>query len=106
MARRLKIEISVPETHVENVLDALHDAGGGRVGEYVRCASVWKSMGTWQPLPGAQPYHGEVGEVAYGAECRIESVCDEQDVAAIREAIRDVHPYEEAVIHFLPLYEP
>ncbi|WP_328923631.1 hypothetical protein OG429_02665 [Streptomyces sp. NBC_00190] len=103
---RLKVEISVPESHVEAVIDALHAAGAGRVGEYARCSSVWRVTGTWQPLPGAQPYDGEVGVVQSGEECRIESVCDEEQARAVQQAVRVAHPYEEAVIHFLPLYEP
>ncbi|MEU9304509.1 hypothetical protein [Streptomyces sp. NPDC048269] len=103
---RLKVEISVPESHVEVVNDALHAAGAGRVGEYARFSSVWRVTGTWQPLPGSRPYDGEVGVVQSGKEYRIESVCDEEQARAVQQAVRDAHPYEEAVIHFLPLYEP
>ncbi|MFF0739392.1 hypothetical protein ACFYVL_03230 [Streptomyces sp. NPDC004111] len=62
--------------------------------------------GSWQPLDGSQPYDGEVGVVQRAEECRIESVCDAEQAEAVRKAVRDAHPYEEAVIHFLPLYEP
>ena len=103
---RLKIEISVPESHADVVIEALHAAGAGRVGEYARCSSVWRVTGNWQPLPGSQPYDGEVGVVQHGQECRIESVCDAEQARAVQQAVRDAHPYEEAVIHFLPLYEP
>ncbi|MFF0435495.1 hypothetical protein ACFYU9_25145 [Streptomyces sp. NPDC004327] len=103
---RLKIEIAVPESHADVVIDALHAAGAGRVGEYARCSSVWKVTGRWQPLEGARPYDGEVGVVQRAEECRIESVCEAEQARAVQEAVRAVHPYEEAVIHFLPLYEP
>ncbi|MEV4429117.1 hypothetical protein ACN9M0_20135 [Streptomyces sp. R-07] len=103
---RLKVEISVPRTHLEAVLDALHGAGAGQVGEYARCSSTWRVTGTWQPLPGSQPYDGEVGVTRQAEECRIESVCDEEQARTVLKAVRDAHPYEEAVINFLPLYEP
>ncbi|MFI6943647.1 hypothetical protein ACIBI4_30650 [Streptomyces sp. NPDC050418] len=103
---KLKIEISVPESHADAVIEALHASGAGRVGEYARCSSVWKVTGRWQPLPGARPYDGEVGAVQQAEECRIESVCDEDQARLVRDAVRKAHPYEEAVIHFLPLYEP
>ncbi|MFB7447456.1 MULTISPECIES: hypothetical protein [unclassified Streptomyces] len=103
---RLKIEISVPESHLEAVVEALHAAGAGHVGEYARCHSVWKVTGSWQPLPGSRPYLGDVGAVQHSEECRIESVCDAEQAASVRRAVRDAHPYEEPVIHFLPLYEP
>ncbi|MFI7322586.1 hypothetical protein [Streptomyces venezuelae] len=103
---RLKIEIAVPESHVEQVVDALHAAGAGRVGDYARCVSWWPVNGTWLPLPGADPYDGEVGVVQRGAECRVESVCGEEQARAVLDAVRAAHPYEEPVINFLPLYEP
>lgn len=103
---RLKIEVSVPESHAEAVIDALHAAGAGRVGTYARCSSVWRVTGSWQPLPGSSPYDGEVGVVQHGEECRIESVCDTAQARAVQQAVRAAHPYEEPVIHFLPLYEP
>ncbi|MFG2116023.1 hypothetical protein ACGFRB_25885 [Streptomyces sp. NPDC048718] len=103
---RLKIEISVPASHVEAVADALDTAGAGRVGAYARCSSGWRVTGSWQPLPGALPYDGQVGVVQYAEERRIESVCDTEQARAVLEAVRAAHPYEEPVIHFLPLYEP
>ncbi|MFJ9845069.1 hypothetical protein ACIRYZ_32415 [Kitasatospora sp. NPDC101155] len=103
---RLKIEISVPESHVEQVVDALHAAGAGRAGEYARCTSVWRITGSWLPLPAAQPYQGTPGEVQRAEECRVESFCEREQAAAVLKAVRAVHPYEEAVVHFLPLYDP
>ncbi|MFD7541710.1 hypothetical protein [Streptomyces sp. NPDC059819] len=103
---RLKVEISVPLDCADKVIEALHQAGAGRIGRYDRCASMWQATGTWQPLPGARPYDGEVGIVQYAQECRIESVCDESGAQAVQQAVLAVHPYEEAVVHFLPLYEP
>ncbi|MFV5992484.1 hypothetical protein ACNPQM_08525 [Streptomyces sp. NPDC056231] len=102
---RLKIEISVPESHAETVIEALRTAGAGRVGEYAQCSSIWKVTGSWQALPGSQPYDGAVGVVQHSEECRIESVCDAEQARSVRQAVRDAHPYEEPVIHFLPLYE-
>ncbi|MGW2088329.1 hypothetical protein [Streptomyces sp. NPDC001880] len=103
---RLKSETSVPESHAEAVIEALHAAGAGQVGDYARCSSVWRVTGSWQALPGSQPFDGEVGVVQHSEECRIESVCDVEQARAVREAVREAHPYEEAVIHFLPLHEP
>ncbi|WP_370972445.1 hypothetical protein [Amycolatopsis sp. cg9] len=103
---RLKIEVTVPESHVAAVIDALHEAGAGRVGQYARCSSGWQVTGTWLPLPGSQPYDGQVGVVQHAEECRIESVCDVDQARAVQQAVRAAHPYEEPVIRFLPLHEP
>lgn len=103
---RLKVEISVPESHVDAVIEALHQAGAGRIGAYDRCTTFWRVSGTWRPLPGSTPYDGEVGEVQRGEEFRVEALCDTTDAVTVRDAVRAVHPYEEAVIVFLPVYEP
>ncbi|PWJ49586.1 hypothetical protein SAMN06264364_12553 [Quadrisphaera granulorum] len=103
---RVKVEVSVPDSHVEVVLAALHEAGAGRVGGYDHCSSSWRVSGTWRPLAGAAPYLGRVGHVEHGEECRVESVCDIDDVASVHEAVRRVHPYEEPLVLFLPVYDP
>ncbi|WP_161492110.1 hypothetical protein [Streptomyces thermolilacinus] len=46
-----------------------------------------------------------MGAVQHSEECRIESVCDEEQAAAVQQAVRAAHPHEEPVIHFLPLFE-
>ncbi|MEU4119421.1 hypothetical protein AB0F71_33610 [Kitasatospora sp. NPDC028055] len=103
---RVKIEISVPESHVEQVVDALHAAGAGRLGEYARCTSVWRITGSWLPSPAARPYLGTAGEVERAEECRVESSCEREQAAAVLAAVRAAHPYEEPVVNFLPLYDP
>jgi hypothetical protein len=103
---RLKVEILVPDDHVEAVLAALHASGAGRIGAYDHCISLWRVNGRWRPLPGASPYHGAVGEVTHGSETKVESVCDAGQAGDVLKAVRAVHPYEEPVIYLVPLYEP
>jgi hypothetical protein len=104
--QRLKIEILVPDSHVEVVLEALHEAGVGRTGAYDHCVSLWRVDGRWRPLPGASPYHGQVGEVTRGSETKVEAMCPAGLASHALRAVRAVHPYEEPVIYLLPLYEP
>ena len=103
---RLKIEILVPDDHVEAVLAALHASGAGRIGAYDHCVSLSRVEGRWRPLPGATPYHGEIGEITHGSETKVESVCDDGQADVVVNAVRAAHPYEEPVIRLLPLYEP
>jgi len=102
---RLKVEVLVPHDHIEAVLAALHANGAGAIGAYDHCVSLWQVDGRWRPLPGASPYHGEIGEVMHGSETKIESVCHLSQARQIVDAIRAAHPYEEPVIHLLPLYD-
>ncbi|GIF77050.1 cytochrome c biogenesis protein [Asanoa siamensis] len=102
---RLKVEVLVPDTHVEAVLAALHAAGAGAIGSYDHCVSSWRVDGRWRPLPGSSPYLGQIGAVMHGSETKIESICDVDQVRGVVDAVRAVHPYEEPVIHLLPLYD-
>lgn len=67
---RCKLVTFVPATHVDAVLDALAAAGAGTIGDYERCAFRVAGQGTFRPGPGAQPFSGEVGEVALEDEVR------------------------------------
>jgi hypothetical protein len=101
--REYKIEVYVPESHLDAVRDALHDAGAGRIGSYDRCLSVTTVRGFWRPLDGSNPFIGEAGEIAEGMEYKIEVRCDKAHVAQAVSAVRAVHPYEEPVINVIPL---
>ncbi len=101
--REYKIEVYLPESHLDAVKDALHDAGAGRIGSYDHCLSVTTVRGFWRPLYGSNPFIGETGEIAEGMEYKIEVRCHKAHVAQAVSAVRGVHPYEEPVINVIPL---
>ena len=95
MTALLKIEVYLPESHLEEVKSAMFAAGGGRVGDYDSCA--WQTLGTGQyrPLEGSNPYQGQTGEVESASEYKLEMVCDPALVEAVVAAMKAAHPYEE-----------
>jgi hypothetical protein len=99
----VKLEIFAPEDSVESISQALHEAGAGRIGKYDHCLSITRVTGSWRPLPGANPYDGEVGKISRGSECKIEVNCQAENVKAAIQAVRAVHPYEEPLINVVPL---
>jgi hypothetical protein len=103
----VRIGVFVPHSHRDVVLDALHDAGAGRIGDgrYDRCASWWEVEGQWRPGVGAEPFDGVIGQVSRGQEVKIEVVCAEEFVSAAVAAARSAHPYEVAVIEVIELRE-
>ncbi|WNB84512.1 Nif3-like dinuclear metal center hexameric protein [Cellulomonas sp. ATA003] len=66
--------VFVPEPQAEAVLDAMADAGAGRIGNYSRAAWLASGTGTFLPGPGAQPAIGAPGVVEHVAETRVEMV--------------------------------
>lgn len=94
---------TVPESHLSAVLDAISAAGGGIVGQYTHCAFTNAGVGRFKPDASANPHVGEVDAINAVDEWRIETFCDRQQAKAVVDAIRQAHPYEEAVIYILPL---
>lgn len=98
-----KLCFFVPATHVEQVKEAVFEAGGGRIGDYDRCA--WQTLGEGQfrPLTGANPFLGAVGEVERVAEYKVELVVADELLAEVVAALRAAHPYEEPAYEAWPL---
>ena len=90
-----KICVYVPENSVENVKQALFDAGAGRIGNYDSCCWQTVGVGQFRPLSGSNPAIGSPGEVESVSEIKIELVCEDEFVKGAVEAMRDAHPYEE-----------
>ncbi|MGZ4480861.1 MAG: hypothetical protein ACXVY5_01530, partial [Gaiellales bacterium] len=66
----VKIEVFVPESHADAVIEALHEAGAGRIGRYDHCVSLTAVSGRWRPLAGAHPFQGSVGQIESGSELK------------------------------------
>ncbi|QFZ16850.1 Nif3-like dinuclear metal center hexameric protein [Saccharothrix syringae] len=95
-ARRLDVLAAhVPVGHAERVLDALHAAGAGAVGDYRDAAWTVDGTGRFRPLAGAAPAIGEPGRPERVAETRVEVVLDRRLRADVVRALRAAHPYEE-----------
>ena len=101
--KRIKIEVFVPETHLEQLQETLRKVGAGKIGNYDSCTSYSRVKGTWRPLRGANPYDGKEGEISEGEELKVEVVIDGDCAMDVVEAIRKIHPYEEPLINLIPL---
>jgi dinuclear metal center YbgI/SA1388 family protein len=96
-----KVVVFVPPDAVEAVVAAMASAGAGRLGDYERAAFMSEGTGTFRPLPGATPTVGRVGAVERVRETRLEMVVPPARVAAVVEALRAAHPYEEPAFDVL-----
>jgi hypothetical protein len=100
---RLLIITTVPESHLDAVLEAIAAAGAGIVGHYTHCSFSSAGTGRFKPDEAANPHIGEKSEINTVDEIRIETFCDRSQARAVTAAIRAAHPYEEPVIYLLPL---
>ncbi|EGA69089.1 nitrogen regulatory protein PII [Vibrio sinaloensis DSM 21326] len=98
-----KLEIYTPEAHVIAIRDTLNAAGAGVVGDYDSVVSVVNISGFWRPTSNANPVTGQIGEINFGHEVRVDVRCRRDRVKQAMAAVREVHPYEEVVINVIPL---
>ena len=98
-----KLEIFLPESHLEAVQQALWSVDAGHIGAYDRCLSRSRVESCWRPLEGTDPFLGMPGELCRAEEWKVEVCCREDRLAETLAAVRAAHPYEEPVINVIPL---
>ena len=99
-----KLEIFIPESHLELLRQALLSVDAGHIGKYDGCLSYSRVTGCWRPLEGTTPYSGKEGEFCSEPELKVEVTCWTKRVEETLKAVKVVHPYEEPVINVIPLY--
>jgi hypothetical protein len=99
----VKLEIFVPQEYALNIRDQLAKIGVGRIGDYDHCVAITTVQGYFRPLPGANPFDGEIGRIQETTESKIEVNCKRELVNEALNIIRRVHPYEELLVNILPL---
>ena len=88
-----KLEIFLPESHLEAVQQALWSVDAGHIGRYDCCLSYSPVIGAWRPLAGTAPYLGRMGEVCHAPELKVEVTCRTDRVEETVAAVKRAHPY-------------
>ena len=103
--KRVKIFVTIPLENVEEVRNAMCEAGAGIIGECSYCSTSTKSIGTFIPNENANPHIGERNKLEFVEEEKLEVVCDVNLVKKVISKLREVHPYEEPAIDIVPLLD-
>ena len=103
--KRVKIFVTIPLENVEEVRNAVCEAGAGIIGEYSYCSTSTKSIGTFIPNENANPHIGERNKLEFVEEEKLEFVCDVEKVKSVIKELRKSHPYEEPAIDIIPLID-
>ena len=90
-----KLVFFVPESHLEQVKNAVFATGAGHIGNYDKCCWQVLGQGQFHPLAGATPFIGELGQLSTVPEYRVEMVCADEYINRVVAALRLAHPYEE-----------
>ena len=102
---RVKIIVTIPIENVEEVRNAICEAGAGIIGNYTHCSMSTKCIGTFKPNDNANPYIGENNKLEFVEEEKLEVVCGVDNVKKVISKLREVHPYEEPAIDIIPLLD-
>lgn len=100
---KVKIIVTIPIENVDEVRNAICEAGAGVIGNYTHCSMSTKCVGTFKPTDEATPYIGEKNNLEFVEEEKLEVVCDVNIVKNVISKLREVHPYEEPAIDIVPL---
>lgn len=103
--KKVKIIVTIPIENVNQVRDAICNAGAGIIGNYTYCTMSTKCIGTFKPTEEANPYIGEKNKIEFVEEEKLEAVCDIENVKNVLKKLREVHPYEEPGIDIIPLID-
>lgn len=99
----MKLVTFTPATHTHEVLEALHNAGAGAIGNYEQCSFVGQGTGSFKPTEGARPFLGQANTLEKVQEGRIEVIFPVQLKTGIIQTLKQAHPYEEVAYYLQEL---
>ena len=89
-----QITVYVPKSHKEQVKMAIFKAGAGQYQGYDSCSWECLGQGQFRPLPGSEPFIGDINKIEVVPEYKIETLCHEDKLPAVINALKNSHPYE------------
>jgi dinuclear metal center YbgI/SA1388 family protein len=89
----------VPTASKNQVLEAVFQAGAGRIGEYSDCAFSSAGLGQFTPSEKANPTLGQPGHPHEEAELRVEVILPTHLSQRVLSALKAAHPYEEVAYY-------
>ncbi|MEA1884584.1 MAG: Nif3-like dinuclear metal center hexameric protein [Thermotogota bacterium] len=101
-----KVQVFVPKTHKDMIIDKIAEVGGGWIGNYSECTFSSSGIGTFKPHEGTNPYIGRYNKREYANETKIETVIPKEQVDMLIREVEKVHPYEEVAMEAFPLNRP
>ena len=98
-----RLDVYVPDSHVEAVKTALFEAGAGSFGNYDSCCWQTEGNGQFRPLDGSHPFFGATGRVEHVKEWKLEFVVSENVLGDVLDALKRSHPYETPSFQYWPV---
>ena len=101
-----KLVTFCPLEHAVRVRAALFQAGAGHIGDYDCCSFNTTGKGSFRAGESASPFVGNIQELHYEPEERIETIFPEHSQNNVIAALMESHPYEEVAYDIYRLENP
>lgn len=98
-----KLYSFVPHAQLDQVRNAIFQAGGGSIGNYRECSFTVTGTGTFKAGEGTNPFVGEEGKRHEEPETRFEIIFPVHLESGILKALIENHPYEEVAYNIINL---
>jgi dinuclear metal center YbgI/SA1388 family protein len=99
----VKLEVHVPQTHLEAVRSAVFEAGAGHLGNYSECSYSSEGEGTFKAGQNANPFVGEQGVRHKEMEAKLEVILPQWLLSHVLHEVNEAHPYEEVAYQAISL---
>jgi dinuclear metal center YbgI/SA1388 family protein len=102
-ANMSKLVVFIPKESLNQVDQAIFNAGGGKIGNYEECHFRTSGIGTFKPTDLANPSIGESGKKSQVEEYRVEYLVNNYQISSVLTAMNQAHPYEEVAFEVYPI---
>jgi len=102
-SNQFKVVVFVPQKNLDEVANAVFNAGGGKIGEYENCSFRLNGEGTFKGSEKSNPAIGSKNKFEKVNEVRFEFIVDSWKLNKVIAALIKSHPYEEPAYDVYPL---
>lgn len=100
---QFKLVVFTPASHIDKVAEAIHQFGGGIIGEYSQCSFRTTGTGTFKGSNDSNPSIGKKRVVEFVEEIKLEVLVDKWKLNDVISLMKKAHPYEEVAYDIFPL---
>jgi dinuclear metal center YbgI/SA1388 family protein len=101
--KQVKLVVFVPEDSLDKVSSAIHQSGGGIIGEDFNCSYRIAGTGTISRSKKNNSTTGSRSKPEFMDEIRLEVLVDQWKIDSVIRAMKLAHPYKEVVYDLYPL---
>lgn len=98
-----KLVVFVPASHLDDIREAMANAGAGMIGDYTHCSFNISGTGTFIGGESSSPAIGKKKAFESVEEVRLEMILPGWNLDRVLNAMKAAHPYEEVAYDIYPL---